>query len=816
MYFHRSSLHRHLLAFVCFCAGLFVGSLALAGVSGIKLGGAQLELADGSDEKGAVGDIVGTYALNSSNSVAYGLAYRAGISPNRLYVSDSNDDRIYTYHVASSGLTHQWGEMINTQALDPAFLAPRGLAYGADSGTPWLFAVTSNDDDGDGVFASRLWRIDLSEKTLSADSISLDHPHFGIEGREVFGLAYAHGRVLVSYDTSAFASGSEQVTKGIMRLRVDGTKWFTTYWNLAAWGYASLAEAHLPHSGRSVSGTYGRAPSFGLAFMDLGNFEYLWGTSYNKYIYLGDGDTGRGVFVFDSPGEKNIYGLAYGGGHLWAVDRVSGGADQVHKLKTAVTSNEATEGPRTVRHLKMVTSSKANSNQSKAGVEHNFAHIHSSSVRPSQGRDASSVEVSHSGASASTYSKSYDPAGDVSARQYYRQVDYTGSVSKNDVLTSSYEATFWTSKSRHFVYPHRVNSGAPPTSKYTSDSNTIYKMSDVDAYETFFGAVEDETTSEYGASMASTSAYWRARNILEYIVENHDYGNVSDASVGHMTWHPANLKMKLSQDASTSNNKMSCSTSAFVLAGMLRYLGVSARWVGTTKWRNSYEDLDGVDHGWDANENGYLDAGEFSVDRTYHRWPEVWLGSNYGWQRFDPTPSSDGPREHSQYELMQKSAMGVGTSDLVTTVGSAYVTPLYDNENKLQRYNNAIRYDKTSKWSHKNHRWIEWSNPLSLEVQSPYFLVLGSTPTAAWTAGGNWALDPGATLSIHLQKLKYESGGYVVDGERVLLEDVVDAHHEETDLDLTGIANGIYRVEMEKNGDALTGTVGHPFMLFND
>ena len=72
--------------------------------------------------------------------------------------------------------------------------------------------------------------------------------------------------------------------------------------------------------------------------MDLGDDEYLWGTSFNKYLYLGDGDTGRGVFVFDSPGMKRIYGLAHGGGHLWAVDRISGGADQIHKLKTAITS----------------------------------------------------------------------------------------------------------------------------------------------------------------------------------------------------------------------------------------------------------------------------------------------------------------------------------------------------------------------------------------------------------------------------------------------------------------------------------------------
>jgi hypothetical protein len=158
----------------------------------------------------------------------------------------------------------------------------------------------------------------------------------------------------------------------------------------------------------------------------------------------------------------------------------------------------------------------------------------------------------------------------------------------------------------------------------------------------------------------------------------------------------------------------------------------------------------------------------------------------------------------------------VGTGDLVTTVGSAFVTPFYDNENKLQRYNNAIRYDKTSKWSHVNHRWIEWSNALTLEVTSPYFLVFGSSAKAEWTAGGPWEMDPNATLQIHLQRLKHEGGSYVPDGGAVLLEEMVDAHFEEKALDLTGVSNGIYRIELKKNGDSLTGAVGMPFMLFNN
>ncbi len=766
--------------------------LRLDGVTGDTGPGPDLSTAT------TITGVAAVFTLAPANTLAYGLAHDDKATPHRLYVSDYNDHKVYVYGVGAKALALRAGESFSTSALHKDFVAPRGLALAREGGRRLLFAVTSSDTDKDGLFHSRLWRVDLDKGTV--DYLDLVQNVMGLSGAEAFGLAHRGGRLLVSYDTSKL-KGVAQVRRGILRLRVSEGAAPDNWWTRAKNGDKAAVEAHLPHSGRKVtSGYYPRAPSFGLAAGAVEGAEILWGTSYHKYLYAADGKTGRGLFHWWSPGARAIYGLAFGDRHLWAVDRISG-ADRVYKIRTDGAWTAPLSGTRHVRHLLMEIASSANVAQNNAGVRHNFASVHTSKMRPSQGDDPSGATVITKGAAAKAQLLTYLPAGDASSTQRYRSAVFTGAVTPGQDLKTSVNQDFWTSSRRLFVYPHKVDTKAPPPAGYTADCSTVYKKTDKAAYSAFWGAVQQAMSAEYGlAAAASASPYWRARNIMELILERHDYGNVNNPLNGHFTYNPANLKLKLALDDVKGNEKMSCSTSTFAMAGVLRYLGIPARWIGTTKRRG----------GWDANKDGYLGKGEGAVDTSFHRWPEVWLGKTYGWQRFDPTPPGDGPRELSQYELMAKSAQGVGWTDLVLQVGSGKHEPFLRQKDGNQRYNSVPRYDEPLSWTDTRYRKITWGAACYLQITAPSGgTVKTSTPTVTWSAWGRWDMDTKATVSLYRQEL--DSSGKKV-GSLVLVAGKLPYKTGSHKASMAGVKSGTYhRFEVRKDGDSETGARGKAF-----
>jgi hypothetical protein len=312
--------------------------------------------------------------------------------------------------------------------------------------------------------------------------------------------------------------------------------------------------------------------------------------------------------------------------------------------------------------------------------------------------------------------------------------------------------------------------------------------------------VQNAVSAEYGSSAVSTNIFWRARNISEYILEHHSYGNVSCDGTSATAYHPASCKWEAAIDTDNSDNYLSCSSSTFTLLGMLRYLGVPSRWIATTKQRGD----------WDANADGYMRDGESALDESYHRWAEVYLGSSYGWQRFDPTPSEDGPRDFSQYELMSKMAAGVGTSEVIMHVGSAYLDAFALPDGGSLRYNQMARFDTTD-WDHGTYAHIEWSNPCSISLSSPIFLVMGDSAQVEWTAAGRWDLDPSATVSIMLQTMEYVDSEYVESGDAEVLAEGIAYNAGSYEANLAGHASGVYRIEIVKDGDSQTGAEGYLF-----
>jgi hypothetical protein len=747
-----------------------------------------------------IGGLVASYPLLAGNNDAYGLTYDDRTTPRRLLVSDRYDNRIRTYEIGAAGLTYVAGANIETDALHPEFLGPRGIAIGRDGARTYLYVLTSNAPGPAGLaYDSRLWRIDLDDiRPETTDQVNLNQSGLWTRGRKVYDVAYFGGLLYLSYDASDIAVPF-RYDHGILRLKVTEGASPANYWTRlkrVLYGDNTAVDALLPDSGR--------APAYGLAIMTVGFRMYLWATSEDGYIYLAEAISGRGVFAFASPGQRAARGLAYGGGSLWVVDQVAG-TDVVHKVNVTSGYGVPLQGKRCVRHLQVRLKSTARRQVADMNVDHNFAEVFANALRPNQDVDAGSQLLYAVNCRDATYSRLwYHPASDWSCPQYYRQATYRGLAPAGTLLDTAYEADFWTSSRRHFVYPERGDDSEPPDGYYTADDSRIYGITaDPDAFSQFAGEADRRMEIEYGIAGQYTDRFWRVRNLLEYLVEHYTYGNVSDSDSGHYAYNPARCKLRLPFDGVASNEKMSCSSSAFALVGMCRSLGIPARWIGTTKQRGE----------WDTNGDGLMTGSEKAVDWPFHRWVEVWLGGEYGWQRFDPTPADDGPRWFSQWELMGRSACGVGSSDLVLTVGSGYHFQFYEQSSSCQLYNSCPRYnvpDSTSNWDStwriaavedEVSREANWSNACFVQVTQPFTAAvlnvrLAPSYTVRWTTSGRWDMDPTATVSILAED---EAGA------RTSLRLGLPYGDGSAAVTVNGLADGRYRIYVVKDGDALTG-----------
>lgn len=774
-----------------------------------------------------VGSVRRTHDLGDGGPArAFGLAYRDDVTPHRLLVADYREHRIHSYERVAGRLVELPAETIHTDALAAGFVNPRGLAYAA----PYLYAVTSNDPDEDGTFSTRLWRIHLDDPRRPVSTIDLSSGRCGLRGRRAFGLGADGTYLYLAYDTTGMGELAE-LQRGILRLRIAAPALprSSVARSLAAKiqrltslsgtnGFRVHLAGHLPGNGRKVSGDYARAPCLGLAVMPTARGgRVLWGTSWSKYLYAACAQTGRGMFRLDSPGWKKIHGLAWGGGSLWAVDRDKRKL-RIHQVEAAYGSGRATQSEvRAVRRVTTYLTSTARRAADGAGVAHNHGKAFDrTNGRPSQGRDRRSLTVERS-PGATLRHLFYDVAHDPRARQRYLRVVFSGARAKDDTLWSRVTTDVWLTSHRSYVYPSACTTARLPSSEYLRDDRRVYDLADRAAYDAFWSEVTRATRAEYGVHAARTrNPFWLARMALELIVERHDYGNVSDPASGMASYGPANLKLRLLFDGEPGNEKLSCSSSTFALVGLLRYRGIAARWVGTTKLRRTPKigaepasgktgaDGDEADAGeevtWDADGDGFLGSDEAALDTSFHRWAEVWCGPVYGWQRFDATPFET-RGQVSQWDLMAKTAAGVGVKDLVLTTGSGYEEPFWEQSSDMQRYNAVTSYDRPGDWKTSVARKIVWRNACFVSVGAT--LRVGSKARVRWTASGRWDLDRRATVSVSLRP--------VGEGDAIpVLENVSPAQGGAV-IDLSAVPYGRYRVAVNKDGDAITGGQGGTF-----
>ncbi len=685
------------------------------------------------------------YALDEANARPWGIAW----GDERLWVCDSRALRIFAYRLRSGRLRVDQRRSVDLGAL-PGLEAPSGLAW--RDGRLYLLSA-----EGGG----KLWELDPDGPPRNLD---LAGERFGLDGCELLDLAADPGALWLSYDTSAL-EGDAQVRRGLLRITpgASGDPFAD-----------DAALATFPASGRALRN--GRAKTFGIASGRVDGHPYLWGTSHHKYLYLADGRTGRGVYAWRTAAET--WGLVCHDDALWAVEREAEGAF-VRVLDLRAPLPPVAPGVRTVRSVRLELVSEARSAVEAPAVLHHHALP---AWRAGQGYDSAGLRVTSLPPVAPTRVE-YAPAGDPGFTQSLMRFPFDTPVARGDTLVSTVEADVWTGRTRDFVYPHHCTTGGGDPN-YLEDAR-IYGLDDDEPFARFLDAALDAAVEEYGPAARDPHPYWLARTLVEFIQERYSYGNVRDRERGHYSFNPADAKLRLLLDDEPDNDQMTCSSSSFALIALARRAGIPARWVGTSIQRG----------GWDADGDGLFGPGESSEDEAFHRWAELWLGPQVGWQRFDPTPR-DEAGEQSQFRLMGRCAQGVGSRDLVLTLGSGDEECFAHQRDGNQRYNLVGRYGAPRSWRTRTR--LVWSNACFLTVAV-------ADGEVRWEATGRWDLDPQATLQVDLVPLRADGDGWTRENRRLRLASGLPVDAGSHAIDPDRIPEGVYRVRVEKVGDRQTG-----------
>jgi hypothetical protein len=757
-----------------------------------------------------IGESEKVYSLAQGNDEVRGLAWDevSGEAP-RLFVLDASR-KIFVYvPSADPGGRIDRLNLVRTIELPGAakggpIANPRGLAYAQENGEGIVYFLNWARAKGEPV--SELWRYGLKDGSVSVIKLSL-YP-YRIGEREVLDVGYDGGKILVSFDASGYKDQNLRDGRGIIRLQ----------WNLASDGQLEFIK-HLPDSGVE--------PSRGLAFMNFEGARYLWSTVGGKYIYCADAETGRGLFHFARPGSADAeapapLGLAYGRETLWIPEAASG-PDRVHRVNVTRNLDAASVGPRILRLLIMSIGTEPEGAVSQAGkVYHYYSRPYSAEQMPNQGvwPETETFKDTSEPAAGQLKRPTYDPAGDVSSRQHMALVEYPDGPARS--YASRYEIDIWTNPYRKYVYPHRVNrdTSALKGTDYLADDPVLFNLTDSKTYDAFLKAVREHIAAKYGVAADMENPYWAARNIVEFIQDHYYYPSrpkrkpaAVDYDRDHTDANPGNLKIELSLKPYDKSQIIACSGTSVMVAGAMRYLGLEARWLGTGTQQPPGE--------WDTNGNGLLEEGETASCTNGHRYDQVWLGSHYGWICFDATPTRPDfddfdppPPLQTQWRYMNRCAAGhLKDKRVVFNVGSAVFKPLFrdfeydeglavDNDcGGDQRYNLQGRYDKPELWKLPGHD-ISVTNLCFLKNVS----VSGPPPASevSWSCSGQWDKDPGATLSVVLQKLDPDTKE--AEDVAVLLRGI-PYRALQAQVDLSPYHGTSFRVLIHKDGDSETG--GH-------
>ncbi len=765
-----------------------------------------------------VGDSIALYRLAPENDDVRGLALdETSSQAPRLLVLDGSGALFLYRAPAATAPGAEPLALLGTLSLpkdgDDALAGPRGLAYAREGESDVAYFLNWARSESDAV-VSQLWRMDLG--TGESRSANLTVSFLRIGDREVFGVCEEGGDLLISFDATGYLDNNLRVSRGIARYARDPS---------AEEGMRFVR--HMPDSGR--------LPSQGIAAMEMDGRRYLWATVGDDSLYCAEAATGRGFLQFPCPRSRDdsdsCHGLCFGLGDLWVAE-CGPEADVVHRVNVTRNPYTRREGPRIPRRLIMTIDGEPapdSAVEDPGKVHHYYSRPYAYEQLGNQGiwPDSECVTDTSDAPNAAVGAFTYDPAGDASARQHMAVVEYASAPQRP--YSSRYEIDIWTNSYHEYVYPHLARRDASPlaATDYLADDDTLYNLSDTATYDAFLARVSEHIQAKYGAPADMENPYWAARNVVEYMQDNYYYPDrerrkpaTVDYDRGHYDANPANLKMELSDHPYDQTQIIACSGSSVMVVGAMRYLGVPARWLGTSTPMGPSE--------WDDNGNGVLDPDETAPCTNGHRYAQVWLGPDYGWTCFDATPGGPDqndfdppPPLQSQSRYMERAAGGHGVNGrrIVLNVGSGLFAPLYreykwderlardNNCGGDQRYNLRARFENPDLWELPSLR-ISVRNPCSI----PSVAVSGREEAARvqWTLGGEWDLIPDATVSVALQRVDRQTGrGMDV---AVVARDVPYAARSVT-VDISRYAGKGYRIAVRRDGDSQTAGFTEPFDL---
>lgn len=773
-----------------------------------------------------IGGIESVHTLAGDNAEVAGLAFDdASPAAPRLFVLDKSG-RIFCYKVPEEPAADAGAlALVNVQRLPVACLLPvgssfSGLSFSMENRQGVFYAIKHLRRDG-GI-RSEIWRLSFGDNAFIARDLSKLRYRLG--NRAVRDLSFRNGQCLLCYDASGYTHHNRRVLRGMARIT----------WRLPGQPSPVFVK-HMPDAGTESS--------LGVACMTLDGHEYIWGTAGGRAIYCAEGATGRGLFYFPYPAipgadARPPAGLAFGAGSLW-VPASCKGPDKVCRINVTRNLDAPALGPKMLRHLTMTIITRPESAAERiphpGRVYHYYSRPYGTPVMPNQGIFPETERLADITRPAQAPRKidaaislfGYDPAGDATSRQTMGLVAYPDVPA--ETYASQYDIDYWTRAYKKFIYPHRADSRpvAPPEARYLEDDVDLLNLQDTETYQNFTNRIKAHIRKKYGVAARLNHPYWAARNALEYIQDSYYYPVVDkdrpaavDYDRKHYDANPGNLKIKLSEKPYDQTQIIACSGTSVMLTGIMRHLGIPARWIGTA-----------TQHGpdrWDKNSDGLLTRHEKAPSSNGHRYTQVWLGGCYGWVCFDATPSrppledfDPPPPLQPQWRYMNRAAAGPRKNQrLVFNVGSKWFIPLvrdfeYDAELAAinscggdQRYNLQGRFEHPENWRLASHR-ITVSNLCFIDD----ITLSGNGPArqVSWTLSGKWDKDPQARLSIHLAQTVGNGGRLRTVAQ--LVDAIPAAKTNRAEVDLSKYRGKNFRVVVRKIGDSETGGASPPFDL---
>lgn len=616
--------------------------------------------------------------------------------------------QIYTWDSTAAVLHLKSSFSVPPSKTGDFFADGRGLALAVEEGHRILYTLSSCRNGGKDSwdkdnFDSRLWRIDYTHPDrMEARIIDLNQEVFDLRGAEVFDLAYDRkGRIYIGFDASKQAADlTTQRSRGILRFQISGdcpeggkTSDLDSNCHLlwAGKGSRSLIMRILPANGKSPA-----HHNLGLTIMEMDGSDYLIGTveelSNNKdqEIYVAEAETGRGLFKFDAPpmtGDLNTERrLAYGAGVLW-VGEQKAGRDQVRRVVIRDHVYEPLIGHKRPRRIQITITTEAlcPEGENCGAIYHNFGHPLGNDMKPSQGSwpEGSTLKMKTplspalTGLLGTKRDLTYSPMRDGAAIGHVTRAQYPSSSRERGLYVSVFQEDFWSREYRNFVYPHLANNslGHLKDTDYRLGHLRKGDPAIIDSlprfhwthqeriFEDFIDRVKRHISDKYGVTADMKNPYWAARNVCEYILDNYNYpdkaasedgsgdslGNVIDFDNTHYANGPAVYKMIMTDPRFNDDihgRRSGCMAAGGMFLAVMRYMGFPARWMGTSQQRaTSMDNTNANGIFYDMNRDGMFNEDDFMNASHGHYTNEVWLGPEYGWQRFDASPKRADDRE---------------------------------------------------------------------------------------------------------------------------------------------------------------------------